>query len=135
MSKFSEIDFYKGFKIYPNHKIKYLRINRRRRVMEINTRFFSRLSEGQQFFLLNWGACIKGNDILTADKKAYKRTLAAGYEGQEIATLFDTMHFNRHLKQQRFYYILTEDEQNAMIISIIEKIKAFFLQWTRPELK
>ncbi len=129
---FNKLDFYKGFNIHVNNKIDNIRLNKKLKFIEINSTFFYRLKPGQQYFLI-WQKIYKarGYDLFKADKKAFEKAQAVGYDPVEITMLFKTMKGKKRLLDKRWYFLVTEgDTIEDKIDLFLRKVKA----WIRKKL-
>ncbi|NSW46458.1 MAG: hypothetical protein HPY79_11650 [Bacteroidales bacterium] len=119
--------FYKTYRIRVNNGIRYIRVAKSKKIIEVNYPFISRISENQLKFLLEWHRRRrKFTNEYDCDRATFNYcTKHLNIDPEEIYNLFKTYNFNnRKARQQRLYELIT--------LSLVEHkmylVKQFFLK-------
>jgi hypothetical protein len=119
--------FYKTYRIRVNNGIRYIRVAKSKKIIEVNYPFISRISENQLKFLLEWHRRRrKFTNEYDCDRATFNYcTKHLNIDPEEIYNLFKTYNFNnRKARQQRLYELITlSPVEHKMYL-----VKQFFLK-------
>lgn len=130
--------FYKSTKIIVNNGIRYMRVAKTKKIIELNYAFIERISENQLLFMLEWHRRRrKYTNEYDCDKATFNYcTKHLNINPDEIYYLYKTYHFNNAKeRQQRLFELVTlSSEENKLylikqyIINIWKKINPWSKQ-------
>jgi hypothetical protein len=125
----AELRQYHGIKVCVNNAKKNFSVNPKKRIIDINTAFWTNCTTSQKAFVLEWcRRYIKTKDNFRADKQAMKFCLQNGFIESEILNLFHRCSFHSSLTRSQRLLMLTS-------ISKYEYFWGNFKKWFKTKIK
>jgi len=121
----SEFKKWHGFQIFVNNKRPHIAVSKFGKIIEVNTKFWAKLTIAQRVFLLNWARYYyRFQSQTSADQKAFKLITREGYDQTEIMQLFETCtFFSGTQKKIRAYNMVTTSKFEHQINTFISWMK------------
>jgi len=104
------LTYYRGYKVAINNTIKYIRLARGQRLIEINRAFFMRITNGQRIFLLEWHRRRpRYSNEYDTDRSTFEYcTKHLNIPADEIYELFRTLMFRNGIERKnRLFHLVT----------------------------
>lgn len=123
--------YYKAVKIVVNNGIRYMRVAKNKKIIEVNYSFINRITEQQLIFMLEWHIRRrKYTNEYDCDRATFRYcTQHLNINEDEIYNLFKTYHFNNaEIRRQRLFNLITLSPEEHKIYVI----KQFFIRlWNK----
>jgi len=133
-----KIKKYRGYKVAVNNSIKYIRVTRGQRLIELNREFFMRITNAQRIFLLEWHRRrLRYSNEYDCDKKTFEYcTKHLNIEPEEIYNLFRSNMFRNGIERKnRLFQLVTISKEEyqwqqfkQIILNVWNRIRKIFVR-------
>lgn len=117
--------YYKTMRIRVNNGIRYIRVAKNKKIIEVNFPFIQRISENQLLFLLEWHyRRRKYTNEYDCDRATFNYCTRMGIDAEEIYSLFKAFSFNnKKERQKRLFELITLSPEEHFIYLVKQFIK------------